>query len=142
MVSRISGNTSYETLFVPMIAMGFGMASVFTTSSIVAQNAVEFRDLGVVTSTIMFFRTLGGSFGLAAFGTILNSTIRTEIPARLGVDDDRASDLIRSPDEIQLLPPGQRTAVVDSVAIGAARVYLVCARVEALGCALWPSQPL
>jgi EmrB/QacA subfamily drug resistance transporter len=144
-VSRISGETSYVTLVVPMIAMGFGMASVFTTSSIVAQNAVEFRDLGVVTSTIMFFRTLGGSIGLAIFGTILNSTIRSEIPARLGVDADRASDLIRSPEEIQLLPVDQRMAVVESVAIGVGRIYLVCAGVMAFGfivSLLLPERPL
>ena len=144
-VSGISADTSYATLVVPMIAMGFGMASVFTTTSIVAQNAVEFRDLGVVTSTIMFFRTLGGSIGLAVFGTILNSTIRSEIPARLGVDADRAGDLIRSPDEIQMLPFDQRTAVVESVAIGVGRVYLVCAGVMAFGfivSLLLPERPL
>lgn len=132
-VSRIDGSTSYGTLVVPMVAMGFGMASVFTTSSIVAQNAVEFRDLGVVTSTIMFFRSLGGSLGLAVFGTILNATIRSEIPARLAVDAERASDLIRSPQEIAALPLDQRNAVIESVAIGVGRVYLVCAAVMAVG---------
>ncbi|MGA1439418.1 MAG: hypothetical protein ACO4CU_06295 [Ilumatobacteraceae bacterium] len=118
---------------VPMVAMGFGMASVFTTTSIVAQNAVEFSDLGVVTSTIMFFRSLGGSLGLAAFGTILNSTIRSEIPARLGVDADTASDLIRSPEEIRALPVVERDAVIESVALGVGRVYLLCALVMAVG---------
>jgi len=144
-VSLISADTNYATLVLPMIAMGFGMASVFTTSSIVAQNAVEFRDLGVVTSTIMFFRTLGGSFGLAVFGTILNSTIRTEIPARLGVDADRAGDLIRSPEEIQALPTDERFAVVESVSIGVGRIYLVCAGVMLFGFVvslLLPERPL
>lgn len=144
-VSRISGDTSYVSLVVPMIAMGFGMASVFTSSSIVAQNAVAFGDLGVVTSTIMFFRTLGGSIGLAVFGTVLNSTIRSEIPARLGVDAERAGDLIRSPDEIELLPEAQRIAVVDSVAIGVGRIYLACAGVMAfafLVSLLLPERPL
>jgi EmrB/QacA subfamily drug resistance transporter len=144
-VSQISGSTSYATLVVPMVALGFGMASVFTTSSIVAQNAVDFRDLGVVTSTIMFFRSLGGSFGLAVFGTVLNSTIRSEIPARLGVDADRAGDLIRSPDEIRLLPAAQRQAVIESVAIGVGRVYLLCAAVMAVGfvaAVLLPERPL
>jgi EmrB/QacA subfamily drug resistance transporter len=144
-VSRISGDTSYATLVLPMIGMGFGMASVFTTSSIVAQNAVDFRDLGVVTSTIMFFRSLGGSLGLAVFGTILNSAIRSEIPARLGVDADRAGDLIRSPAEIEVLPGEQRQAVIDSVAIGVGRIYLVCAGVMALGfvaALLLPERPL
>jgi len=144
-ISRISGDTSYVSLVLPMIGLGFGMASVFTTSSIVAQNAVDFSDLGVVTSTIMFFRSLGGSLGLAAFGTILNGTIRTELPARLGVDADRAGDLIRSPEEIQALPAVEREAVIDSVAIGVGRVYLVCAAVMAFGfvvALLLPERPL
>lgn len=144
-VSQISGTTSYSTLVVPMIAMGFGMASVFTTSSIVAQNAVEFRDLGVVTSTIMFFRSLGGSIGLAVFGTILNTTIRREIPARIDVDPSEATGLIRSPAEIQALPPLERQAVIESVAIGVGRIYLVCAAVMAVGFVislLIPERPL
>ena len=70
-ISHITGTTAYGWLIVPMIAMGFGMAAVFTTTSIATQNAVEFHDLGVATATIMFFRSLGGSFGLAVFGTIL-----------------------------------------------------------------------
>ena len=59
-----------------MIAIGFGVAAVFTTTSIATQNAVDFRVLGVATATIMFFRTLGGAIGLAVFGTILNATLR------------------------------------------------------------------
>jgi EmrB/QacA subfamily drug resistance transporter len=145
MISGISGDTGYASLVLPMIGLGFGMASVFTTSSIVAQNAVDFRDLGVVTSTIMFFRSLGGSFGLAIFGTILNGAIRSEIPKRLDVDAEQASDLIRSPQEIQAMPPAQRAAVIDSVAIGVGRVYLVCAAVMAFGfvvALLLPERPL
>ncbi len=144
-VSQISGTTSYVTLVIPMIAMGFGMASVFTTSSIVAQNAVEFGDLGVVTSTIMFFRSLGGSIGLAVFGTILNASIRSEIPARIDVTAAQAGDLIRSPDEIEALPLLQREAVIESVAIGVGRVYLVCAGIMAAGFVvslLLPERPL
>ena len=144
-IARISGDTDYSTLFLPMIGLGFGMASVFTTSSIVAQNAVEFRDLGVVTSTIMFFRSLGGSLGLAIFGTVLNAAIRSEIPARLDVTAEEASDLIRSPSEIEALPVIERTAVIDSVAIGVGRVYLICAGVMAVGfvvALLLPERPL
>lgn len=144
-VSRISGTTSYTTLVLPMVAMGFGMASVFTTTSIVSQNAVEFRDLGTVTSTVMFFRSLGGSLGLAVFGTILNTTIRDEIPARTGVDAGAAGELIRSPAEIRALPLPQRQAVIDSVALGVGRVYLVCAAVMAVGfvvALLLPERPL
>jgi EmrB/QacA subfamily drug resistance transporter len=144
-VARITGDTSYLWLVVPMILMGFGAASVFTTTSIASQNACEMRDLGVVTATIMFFRSLGGSFGLAVFGTTLNATIRSEIPARTGVPADEASGLIRSPQEIQALPPDARAAVVDSVALGVSRIYLICAGVMACAvvlAVLLPERPL
>ena len=103
-IGHITGATPYPWLFGPMVAMGFGMASVFTTTSIATQNAVDFHDLGVATATIMFFRTLGGSLGLAAFGTILNATVRAEIPDRLGITPDDAAGLIREPAEIEALP--------------------------------------
>ncbi len=144
-VSRIDGSTPYALLVVPMIAMGFGMASVFTTSSIASQNSVEFSDMGVVTSTIMFFRSLGGSFGLAVFGTILNATIRAEIPDRLAISGEAASDLIREPADIQALPAASRQAVVDTLALGVGRIYLVCALVMVAGfvaAVLLPERPL
>ena len=144
-ISVLVGQASYAWLIAPMIAMGFGMASVFTTTSIATQNAVDYRDLGVATATIMFFRSLGGAFGLAVFGTILNATIRSEIPAQLGVTPDEAADLIREPDQIRALPDLARTAVVDSVALGVSRIYLVCAGVMVIGfvaALLLPERPL
>lgn len=144
-IGHISGTTPYAWLLAPMVAMGFGMAAVFTTTSIATQNAVEFQDLGVATATIMFFRSLGGSFGLAVFGTILNSTIRSEIPTRLDITPDAAADLIREPGDIRALPAASRSAVVDALALGVGRIYLVCAGVMIVGliaAALLPERPL
>jgi EmrB/QacA subfamily drug resistance transporter len=144
-VAQITGSTTYSWLVVPMIFMGFGAATIFTTTSIASQNAVEFHDLGVATATVMFFRSLGGSFGLAVFGTVLNATIRTEIPAALGVPADEASSLIRSPAEIEALPDAARQAVVDSVALGVSRIYWICAAVMTVGVViafLLPERPL
>ena len=144
-ISRVDGSTPYWTLIVPMAFLGFGSASVFTSTSIAGQNAVEFHDMGVTTAFMMFFRNFGGSFGLAIFGTILNSTIRSEIPARTGIPADEAASLIRSPKEIALLPLPQRDAVVDSVALGVGRIYLVCAAVMVIAVViaiLLPEKPL
>ena len=144
-IGHITGTTPYPWLVGPMIAMGFGIASVFTTTSIATQNAVEFHDLGVATATIMFFRMLGGSVGLAAFGTILNATVRAEIPDRLGVNPDDAASLIREPAEIEALPAASRAAVADTLALGVGRIYLVCAVVMVVAfvaCVLLPERPL
>ncbi len=132
-ISTISGATSYASLVLPMIAMGFGMAAVFTSTSIATQNAVEFRDLGVATATIMFFRSLGGSLGLALFGTILTSTVRDEVPKQLGITADEAVSMIREPEEIAALAETSRNAVVESLATGVGNIYLVCAGVMVVG---------
>jgi hypothetical protein len=102
------------------------MGATFTTTSIATQNAVEFRDLGVGTAAIMFFRSLGGSIAFAVFGTVLNGTVRTEIPAATGVSADQAASLIRSPEEIEALPEPTRQAVVDAIALGVSRIYWIC----------------
>jgi len=144
-VSTVSGTTPYSRLIIPMILMGFGTASVFSTTSIAGQNAVEYHDMGVTTATMMFFRSFGGSIGLAIFGTMLNSTIRSEIPKKTGIEAAKASGLIRSPKDIAKLPAMSRQAVIDSVATGVGRIYLGCAIVMlcAIAIGFWlPEWPL
>ena len=46
--------------------MGFLMQMV----SLIAQNSVELRDMGVASSARMFFQQMGGSLGVAAFGAV------------------------------------------------------------------------
>jgi len=126
-IAQVSGSTSYLFLVFPMILLGFGTAAIFTTTSIASQNAVDFSDLGVATATVMFFRMLGGSFGLAIFGTVLNTTIRSEIPKRVpSLVPDKASSIIRSPEQIKNLPFVSKQAVVDSLAMGVSRIYWIC----------------
>jgi hypothetical protein len=49
----------------------------------VVQNAVPFRQLGVATSNLTFFRQIGGSVGLAVTGTIFGSRLVQELPGQL-----------------------------------------------------------
>ena len=49
---------------------------------LVVQNDVQPRDIGVATSTATFFRSVGGSFGVAIFGTIFASRLSDQL-ARL-----------------------------------------------------------
>jgi hypothetical protein len=51
--------------------------------TIVVQNAVPFRQLGVATSNLTFFRQIGGSVGLAVTGTIFGTRLIEELPGQL-----------------------------------------------------------
>jgi len=50
--------------------LGFGPASMAFFLS--AQNAVSWQRRGIVTSSVQFFRTSGGSLGIGIFGAIFN----------------------------------------------------------------------
>ena len=144
-ISQITGDTSYTFLALPMLLVGLGSGAIYTTTSIAAQNACELRDLGVTTATIMFFRSLGGSMALAAYGTVLTSHSRSELVARTGLDPDAAVALIKKPSDIAALPSDVRGAVVDTIAGGVGLIHLFAALtvVVAFGFALrLPEIPL
>ncbi len=127
------GASAYWHLVAPLALIGFGSGFVFTTTSIALQNGVEFRDLGIGTATMMFFRSLGGSIGLAVAGTLLNSSIRADLPERTGLAPDAAVALIRAPKEIAALAEPTRQAVIDSIADGVGTLMWVAAGCMAVG---------
>ena len=48
-----------------MLVLGVGIGLSMQVLTIIVQNTVDYRDLGVATSGVTFFRTMGSSFGAA-----------------------------------------------------------------------------
>ena len=53
------------------MGLGFSMQTIV----IALQNAVDFKDMGVATSANTFFRSIGGTIGVAIFGTIYSNRL-------------------------------------------------------------------
>jgi hypothetical protein len=53
-----------------------GLGSVMQVLVIAVQNAVDYQDLGAATSGVTYFRSIGGSFGTAVFGSIFPTACR------------------------------------------------------------------
>lgn len=68
-----------------MLVVGVGLGLVMQVLVLVVQNDASPQDMGVVTSTATFFRSVGGSFGVALFGAIFASRLSAEL-ARLPAD--------------------------------------------------------
>ena len=124
LVARVNATSSYAALIVPLFLMGLGTGGIFTVSSVALQNSVERRDLGVATATMTFFRSLGGSIGLALYGTLFNSRVSSEVNRRLKVPT-KVGRLIRDPKAIAKLDPATRRAVVHGLASGVRTLHLV-----------------
>jgi len=67
---------------------GIGMGLVFVPMLIATQSAVPRHDLGVATSVIQFFRTVGGAIGLSVMGAVMAQRLQAGMaigPALHGV---------------------------------------------------------
>jgi MFS family permease len=51
---------------------GFGFGPASMSMLIVAQESVDYRQRGIVTSSISFFRTMGGAMGIGLLGALFN----------------------------------------------------------------------
>ena len=83
LMSGMSDNTQYWTAIVYIVVLGFGLGFTLPSYTIAVQNAVEHRFLGVATSTVQFYRTIGGALGLAVLGAYMSSRFQSHLTDRL-----------------------------------------------------------
>ena len=109
-LSRMNLQTSNTQAVVNMVITGFGLGITMPIFTIAVQNAVPYKMLGTATSSVPFFRSIGGSMGLAIFGSVLNNrfasqflgsiptVVKTTIPA------DQLSSLAYNPQALVSVP--------------------------------------
>ena len=66
------------------VVLGLGMGFLMQMVSLIAQNSVQQRDIGVASSARMFFQQIGGSLGVAAFGAIFARRLTSSLAAAAG----------------------------------------------------------
>jgi MFS family permease len=66
------------------VVLGLGMGFLMQMVSLIAQNSVEQKDMGVASSGRMFFQQIGGSLGVAAFGAIFARQLTTSLASVTG----------------------------------------------------------
>jgi len=112
-----------------LMLLGFSMGIAFPTMTTATQNSLLLPDLGAGTAAINFFRTLGQTLGVGAFGALLTARITSEL-AGLDANID-AADLLSTPEDIKALEPGLRSAVEDAVAVASHAIFVAALPVMA-----------
>jgi EmrB/QacA subfamily drug resistance transporter len=102
LLSRMTVDTTFATVVIYTIITGLGLGTTFPVFTIAVQNAVPHSQLGVATSATAFFRSIGGSVGLAVLGSVMNNRF--------------ASDLVASvPAQLKtVLPPDQLASLANN----------------------------
>jgi EmrB/QacA subfamily drug resistance transporter len=73
LMSGLMLDTNQWVLSVWMFITGVGIGSFMQVMTLAVQNAVDYKELGVATSAVTFFRSMGSSFGTSIFGAVLAS---------------------------------------------------------------------
>jgi len=97
LLARMPADVSSSVVIRNMIILGLGIGVSMSLFTIIVQNAFPFRQLGEVTASLTFFRSIGGTIGAALFGTIMTNRFHASFNASL------------SPEIRQVIPADQLT---------------------------------
>ncbi len=84
LLSQMSADTTNLQLIRNMVIVGLGLGVGMPVFNVIVQSAFDHSKLGVVTASVQLFRSIGGSVGVAIFGTILNNRLSGHIDEAKG----------------------------------------------------------
>ncbi|WGL50830.1 MDR family MFS transporter [Nocardioides sp. BP30] len=120
LLSRLDQHSGIWSTSIAMFVLGIGIGLSMQVLVLIVQNTVAYADLGVATSAVSFFRTMGSTFGAAVLGSVYTNALGDRLPgalARTGV----APSTISTPDALNGIASSAadiiRTAYADSFQI-------------------------
>jgi EmrB/QacA subfamily drug resistance transporter len=122
LLSRMDRHTGMLGQSIAMAVLGTGLGLVMQVLVIAVQSAIEYRLLGVATSGLTLFRSIGGAVGAAAFGGLFANVLSSRLAGVTGVGAAAGGRI--APDVVQGLPAGVRAAVQDAYAHSLDTVFL------------------
>lgn len=137
----VAHDTPYILLALYMLALGAGAGTLMQNLVLIVQNTAERRHIGVASAGITFFRSLGGTLGVAVMGSVLGSRSAALIGERAGEilaaaqtsDGGQAVDSLLAGTLPLLadLPPAVQPIVADAFGQAVAGAFLVGAPMAA-----------
>jgi EmrB/QacA subfamily drug resistance transporter len=134
MLARLEVETPTWEVLLAATVVGLGLGMVMQVLVLAVQNAVDPSNMGVATSGSTLFRQIGGSIGVAIFGSIFANRLGVELASRLPAGA-RVPDA-SNPAAIRGLPAGLRSVFEEAFAAALHPVFLAAAGVSVIAFAL------
>jgi EmrB/QacA subfamily drug resistance transporter len=129
LLSTIAIDTPYWQLAIYMFVMGTGLGLSMQIIVTAAQNSVPRKHMGTATSTMTFFRSMGGAVGTAVYGAVLTSRLKVHledvVPAAAHNTIDQLAKAANSVQALHALPQPPRTWALNSLVGAMGDVFLV-----------------
>ncbi|GHH34028.1 MDR family MFS transporter [Lentzea cavernae] len=124
LLSTITAQTTVFMVSVHMFVLGVGVGLMMQNLVLAAQNDVPAKDLGATTSTLTFFRSLGGAIGVSALGAVLANKVSSLTEEKFGAMPGGEASGHAVPD-LSVLPPEIKAVIADIYATATAEIFLV-----------------
>jgi MFS family permease len=142
---RLEIDTPFWEIAIYAVMVGAGLGLSMQTIVIALQNSVEFKDMGIATSSNTFFRSLGSVFGTALFGAILSNRLghylivgREDLVASnpsvaQSFNESDIEKIKQNTSVIAQLPPEAQTTALNAFVDSFHVVFLAAAPLTAIG---------
>jgi EmrB/QacA subfamily drug resistance transporter len=132
LMSRMTPTTSALVQSIYLVILGAGIGLSMQVLVLIVQNTSNFEDLGVATSGVTFFRTIGSSFGAAIFGSLFSNFLDSRMGAALAASG-APPDAVSSPGALHRQPHSVAAPIVAAYSESLTEVFFWAAPVALLG---------
>ena len=127
LLSFMNPETSQGQAVFAIVVTGIGMGIAMPLFVIAVQNDVPYRIMGVATSSVQFFQSIGQAVGLAVFGSIMASRFTANVMgdesiAALAIPEELLSQITSNPEA--LMSSGAKDALQRALGPDVARRFL------------------
>ncbi|MCO5999481.1 MDR family MFS transporter [Actinoallomurus rhizosphaericola] len=122
LLSTMDTGTARFTTSLFMVLVGIGTGFTLQMANTIAQNSVELRDIGAASAAATLFRTVGGSLGVAVFGSLFTSSVQGHAAPGEG-----------STNHVAHMTAAAKDAYLHAVAHATHQIFLVGAAIAAVG---------
>jgi EmrB/QacA subfamily drug resistance transporter len=126
LLGTIDGHTSMWVVAAWMTLLGLGLGATMQNLVLAVQNTVAQSDMGSASSTVAFFRSLGGAIGVSVLGALLGHQVTSLVAsglARLGVPASAGGMAGGIPD-VSSLPGPVRHVVENAYGDAVGQIFL------------------
>ncbi|MDF2562237.1 MAG: permease of the major facilitator superfamily [Microbacterium sp.] len=157
MLSTLHYDTNFILVSIYMFVMGAGVGMTMQNLVLIVQNVAKPSEMGVASSGVTFFRSLGGTVGVSVMGAVLANSLtdlfsdgKERLGSAIAKLGDKGADVAAQLSsgtlpEVRLLPEPVRSIVEDFYAQAISHAFLIgipLAVISLIAILFLPNRPL